>query len=136
MQLGPNQSLRNLLCFSFRCEDFIRTYPWRKKKSDQWLGNYDCVLGKIWVKRGDHKQVWFFLKNNWGVWEGGSSANTEKIYIFYPHLSLEKLFPVLKDYFCYKTITSQNVLSEAQVKQEFFLVESCFILKIFKFFYF
>ena len=27
IHLGPNQSLRHLLCFNFRCEDIIRIYP-------------------------------------------------------------------------------------------------------------
>ena len=43
----------------------------------------------------------------------------------------------LKGYLCYKTITYQNALSEAQVKNYFYSVEMlCFIIKIFKFLYF
>ena len=31
IQIGLNQSLRNLLCFSSKCKDLIRACPWRKK---------------------------------------------------------------------------------------------------------
>ena len=42
-----------------------------------------------------------------------------------------------KGYLRYKTITSQDVLSEAQIKNFCYFVEkSCSILKIFKFSYF
>ena len=42
-----------------------------------------------------------------------------------------------KDYIHYKTIISQNVLFEAQVKNFFYFVENlCSALKIFKFLYF
>ena len=45
------------------------------------------------------------------------------------------LFDLIKGYLCYKTIASQNVSSDVQVKN-FFLEELCSILKIFKFLYF
>ena len=67
IHLGPNQSLRHLLCFNFRCEDIIRIYPWRKTKSDQWLGKYYCTLGRIWAKQGVSKQVWFVPKTAGGL---------------------------------------------------------------------
>ena len=42
-----------------------------------------------------------------------------------------------KGYLCYKMITSQNVLSEAQVMNFFYFVEKlCSVFKIFKFLYF
>ena len=43
---------------------------------------------------------------------------------------------VLKGYLCYKTITSQNVPSKAQIKNFFVVEKLCSILKIFKFLYF
>ena len=40
-------------------------------------------------------------------------------------------------YFRYKTVTSQNVSSEALLKNFFYFAEKlCFVLKIFKFLYF
>ena len=42
-----------------------------------------------------------------------------------------------KGYLRYKTVTSQNVSSEAQVESFFYFVEKlCSVLKIFKFLYF
>ena len=49
-----------------------------------------------------------------------------------------KKMKVLKSYLCYKTTTSQNVPSEAQVKNLFLFRRKviCSVLKIFKFFIF
>ena len=45
--------------------------------------------------------------------------------------------PIIKGYLHYKTITSQDVSSETQVKNFFYLLEKiCSILKIFTFLYF
>ena len=42
-----------------------------------------------------------------------------------------------KGYLCYRMVTSQNVPSEAQIKNFFYFVEKlCSVLKIFKFLYF
>ena len=44
---------------------------------------------------------------------------------------------ILQGYLRYNTIISQNVLSEAHIKNFFYFVEKlCFVLKIFKFLYF
>ena len=52
--------------------------------------------------------------------------------------SMMKLFcEIVKGYLRYKTITSQNVSSEAQVKNFFYFVAKlCSVPKIFKFLYF
>ena len=42
----------------------------------------------------------------------------------------------IKGYLRYKTITSQDVPSEAQVKNFFFMEKLCSVLEIFKFLYF
>ena len=54
-------SLKNLLCFSSICENLNRAYFWGNI-SEQWLGKYYCILGRIWVRRDISKQVWFVLK--------------------------------------------------------------------------
>ena len=77
------------------------------------------------MKRIVSKQVWFVPKNSWRVWGGGSSANPEKHCIFYAHLSLWKVFPLLKGYSHCKTIAPQNVSAEeAAVNIFFYFIES------------
>ena len=58
-------------------------------------------------------------------------THVHKFYCFYlgPHM-------FFKDYLCYKTITSENVPFEAQVKNFLFRDKLCSILKLFHFLYF
>ena len=50
--------------------------------------------------------------------------------------TLDYYSPDLKGYLRYKTTTSQNALSEAQVKKIFFIKKLRSVLKVFKFLYF
>ena len=42
IQIGLNQSLRNLLCFSSKCKDLIRACPWRKKIL---INDWESIIG-------------------------------------------------------------------------------------------
>ena len=76
--LNPNQSLRYLFCFSSRCKDLIRAYPW-SKKSDQWLEKY-CILRK---NLSEARRWW-------------QQCNSRKLCNFFHHWGLQAVFPALK----------------------------------------
>ena len=58
------------------------------------IGKLLLILGRVWAKC-DSEYVWFLPKNSWRVSDGGSSGTPGKLCDFYPHLSLQTLFPVL-----------------------------------------
>ena len=91
IHLCPNQSLRNLLCFTSRWEDLIRAYLRSKKKSCQRSRKF-YILGKTWANRGASKQMWFVPKNSEGFWVLAAVQTLENCN-FYPHLSLKTVFP-------------------------------------------
>ena len=70
-------------------------YPRCEKKSvliNDWE-NIFCILGRIGAKQGVGVQIWFVLNTIGGL---GGTATPGKVCNIYSHLSLEKVFPVLK----------------------------------------
>ena len=79
----PFKCLKRSFGFQFQasssiCEQLMRAYPRSKKICiHRWFGDY-CILGRIWVKRGFSKQVWFFPKTD-GGWGSNSGKTPEKL---------------------------------------------------------
>ena len=107
--------LRLLFCFSSRCKDLFRAYPWSKKKSDEWLG-------RIWAKQGSSEHVWFIWKAAGGLgwWQqhnpkktfkfGNSVSSTETATNCYI-MNIESDFATHRMYPAWKTILTiwQNI---------------------------
>ena len=91
IHLCSNQSLRNLLCFTSRCENLIRTYPRSKKNlvSDRENFTYWEEPERIEVLTN---KCGLFQKNSQGFWVVAAVQTLEN---FYPHLSLKTVFPSL-----------------------------------------
>ena len=87
IHLCSNQSLRNLLCFTSRCEDLIRTYPRSKKNlvSDRENFTYWEEPERIEVLTN---KCGLLQKKQLGVLGGGSSANPRKLQ-FLPSFKFE-----------------------------------------------
>ena len=92
IQIGLNQSLRNLSCFSSKCKDLIRACRWRKKFWSM-IGKALSHIKKNLCNAG-HYHVRFVPRNSWGF-DGGNSATPGKLCNFYPQWSLRKVFPAL-----------------------------------------
>ena len=97
IHLGPNQSLRHLLCFSSRCKDLIRAHPWSKNNLiNDWeniIAYWENVIGyweniiAYWEK-SERSEA---LLNKFGLFQkqlgnlgGGNSRTSRKQCNFYP----------------------------------------------------
>ena len=118
IQIGLNQSLRNLSCFSSKCKDLIRACSWRKK--------FWSMIGKALshikknLSNAGHYQVRFVPRNSWGF-DGGNSATPGKLCNFtfnevckkcFQHLTCTKLLQ--NDYW---RLPSTYMLPEIQSSQ-------------------
>ena len=66
----------------------------------------------------------------WNLWIWRKQIKSKQIY------ELNRNFLISKGYFCYKTITSQNMSSKAQVKNFDSIENLCSVPKMIKFLYF
>ena len=73
--VGPDQSLRYLLCFSSRCKDLIKAYISEVKKV---IWKILLHIGKNLSKTRRWRTSVVRPKNSWGIWSGGSSTTPRK----------------------------------------------------------
>ena len=85
--LAPNKTLRNLLCFSSRYEN----YSWSKKN----LTNDWKIIIEYWEQPRCLRTSVVCSKQQLEVWGCGSSATPRKLCSFYPRLSWKTVLPAL-----------------------------------------
>ena len=92
IQIGLNQSLRNLLCFSSKCNDLIRACPWRKKIL---INDWESIIAhREESERCRALSSKICSKKQLRVW-WWQQCNPRKTLQFYLQWSLQKVFPAL-----------------------------------------